>query len=196
MLGGDGLTFPQLRGWRASVDGSVEMADFRALYDHFYPLVWRWVARVGVPGDAREDVVQEVFLTIYGKLDTFEARSSMKTWVLAITVRVTQGYRRRRRTGPTGDGCEVDALPDRIAHPEAAAQQNEALGFLQQVLNELDDEKREVFILAELEQLSMNEIATLLAISSNTVASRLRLAREEVREAWERAKARDQWRLR
>jgi DNA-directed RNA polymerase specialized sigma24 family protein len=95
VLGGDGLTFPQLRGWRASVDGSVEMADFRALYDHFYPLVWRWVARVGVPGDAREDVVQEVFLTIYGKLDTFEARSSMKTWVLAITVRVTQGYRRR-----------------------------------------------------------------------------------------------------
>jgi RNA polymerase sigma-70 factor, ECF subfamily len=63
-------------------------------------------------------------------------------------------------------------------------------------LNELDEEKREVFILAELEQLSMNEIATLLAISSNTVASRLRLAREEVREAWERAKARDQWRLR
>jgi len=177
----------------------VETADFRALYDELCPLVWGWVARLGIPRDAIDDVVQEVFLTIYGKLDTFEGRSSLATWVFAITIRVARNYRRRRSAGASGDDSdfdELDALPAHVVHPEAAAEQTEALTLLQQILGELDVEKREVFVLAEIEQLSAPEIASILEISPNTVTSRLRLAREEVRAAWERAKARDQWRLR
>jgi len=176
----------------------VETGDFRALYEHFLPLVGRWVARLGIPRHALEDVVQEVFLTIYGKVDQFEERaeSSLRSWVFGVTIRVTRNYRRKRTAGPAGEDEKVDVVADAAANPEVAAQQTEVLTLLQQILNELDVEKREVFVLAELEQLSAPEIATLLEISSNTVASRLRLAREEVRVAWARAQARDEWRLR
>ncbi len=196
MLGEGSSTFPNARGWCNTVDGSVELAEFRALYDHFFPLVWRWASHLGVPRDARDDVVQEVFLTIHGKLDQFEARSSLKSWVFGVTVRVTRNYRRRKSTGPSGDGCEMDALPDEVAQPEAEAEHGEALTLLQQILNELDADRREVFVLAEFEQLSILEIAAVLHLNSNTVSSRLRRAREDVRAAWGRAKARDQWRSR
>ena len=197
VIGGDSLPFPQSRGWYTSPERTVDQADFRGLYEHFLPLVGRWVTRLGVPGHAIEDVVQEIFLTVYSKLDQFEARSSLRSWMFGVTIRVTRNYRRKRTTRPAGEQSEIDdAVADGIAHPEAAAAQTEALTLLQRILNGLDDEKREVFVLAELEQLSTAEIAMLLEINSNTVTSRLRLAREEVRAAWARAQARDEWRLR
>jgi RNA polymerase sigma-70 factor, ECF subfamily len=180
-------------------NGSVKTADFRALYEELCPLVWRWVARLGIPVHAIEDVVQETFLTIYAKFDAFEGRAALTTWAFAVTIRVTRNYQRRRSVGPVGDESDVeelDALPAEATHPETAAEQAESLSLLQRILNELDVDKREVFVLAELEQLSGPEIATILEISTNTVVSRLRVAREEVRAAWERANARDQWRLR
>lgn len=196
MFGGDSLQFPQSRGWCTSTDGSVDKADFRSLYEHFLPLVGRWVARLGIPPHALDDVVQEIFLTVYEKLDTFEGRASLRSWMFGVTIRVTRNYRRKRTTGPAGEGDDLDVVSDGVTHPEAVAEQTEALTLLQRILNELDLEKREVFVLAELEQMSALEIASLLEISSNTVASRLRLAREEVRAAWSRAQARDEWRLR
>jgi len=196
VLAGDSLSLPHSRSRCTATDDAAETTDFRALYDQFFPLVWKWAARFGIPRDALDDVVQEVFLAIHAQLGQFEGRSSLKTWVFGVTLGVTRNYRRKRTTGPAGDGCEMDSLPDSVAHPEAAAAHTEALSLLQRILNELDVEKREVFILAELEQLSLAEIATLLQISSNTVTSRLRLAREAVQMRWERAKARDQWRSR
>ncbi len=192
-------SFSQPRRRCTSSDGYVETADFRALYDELSPLVWRWVARLGIPAHAIDDVVQETFLTIYARLDAFEGRAALTTWAFAVTIRVTRNYRRRRSVGPVGDESDVeelDALPAEDAHPEAVAEHAESLTLLQQILNGLDVDKREVFVLAELEQLSAPEIATILEISTNTVASRLRVAREEVRAAWDRATARDQWRLR
>ncbi len=174
----------------------METSDFRSLYDHFFPLVWRWTTRLGVPRDARDDVVQEVFLTLHGQIDAFEGRSSLKTWVFGVTLGVTRNFRRRRSTSPAGESVEIDTVADDVDHPEAAAEHTEAVAMLQSILDGIDPDKREVFVLAELEQLTMSEIGELLQISSNTVASRLRLAREAVRAGWERAKARDQWRTR
>jgi RNA polymerase sigma-70 factor (ECF subfamily) len=172
-------------------------AEFHELYEEYFPLVWRWAARLGVPQHSLDDAVQEVFLTVYGRLDDFEGRSSLKSWIFAITFRVVRNFRRRRSSGPTGnDDAEVDSIAGGGVHPEAAATQNEAMTLLQSILDSLDDEKREVFVMAELEGLNATEIGHLLGVSSNTVASRLRHAREEVRAAWERAKARDAWRLR
>jgi len=197
VIGGDSLPFPQSRGWSTSHESPVSQADFRGLYEHFLPFVGRWVTRLGIPSHAIEDVVQEIFLTVYSKLDQFEGRASLRSWMFGVTIRVTRNYRRKRTTGRAGEEDAIgDAVAGGTAHPEAAAAQTEALTLLQQILNGLDDDRREVFVLAELEELSAAEIATLLEISSNTVASRLRLAREEVRAAWARAQARDEWRLR
>lgn len=174
-----------------------DRADFLEVYEQYFPLVWRWAARLGVPQHSLDDVVQEVFLTLYGRLDDFEGRSSLKSWVFGVTFGIVRNFKRRRSSGPAGDGgVEVDAIATEGVHPEAAVTQKEAVTLLQSILDGLDDDKREVFVMAELEGLNATEIGHLLGVSSNTVASRLRHAREQVRAAWERAKARDAWRLR
>jgi RNA polymerase sigma-70 factor, ECF subfamily len=182
----------------AEVAAAVEGQDFRSLYEEYFPLVWRWATRLGVMPSSLDDVVQEIFLTIYTRVDEFEGRSSLKTWIFGVTLGVTRNYRRRRGAGLTGDGSvELDAfVADGGPHPEAVAQQSEEMALLNTILDGLDDEKREVFVLAELEELSMTEIAQILGLNPNTVSSRLRLARQAVRAAWERAAMRDGWRLR
>ena len=67
---------------------------------------------------------------------------------------------------------------------------------VQSVLEELDDEKRAVFILAELEQLPAAEMAQALGLPINTVYSRLRLARAAFEAGLRRLKAKDEWRYR
>ena len=185
------------RSGRAEMGTRENSADFLELYEQYFPLIRRWAARLGVPQHSLDDVVQEVFLTLYGRLDDFEGRSSLKSWIFSVTFRVVRNFRRRRSTRPAGDDeSEVDAIAAEGVHPEAAATQSEAITLLQSILDGLDDEKREVFVMSELEGLNATEIGQVLGVSSNTAASRLRHAREEVRAAWERAKARDAWRLR
>lgn len=182
---------------RSDVGAAVSTQDFRALYDQFFPLVWRWAGRLGVPPQALEDVVQEVFLVVHGRLDEFEGRSTLKTWLFSVTLGVVRNFRRRRSTASIAGGAiEVETMPGLAPHPEAIAAQTETMEILQRILDGLDDEKREVFVLAELEEMTLQEIGTLLGISSNTATSRLRLAREAVKAAWERERARDRWRLR
>ena len=189
--------FSRPRSGRAEMGTSEDRADFLEFYEQYFPLVWRWAARLGVPQHSLDDVVQEVFLTLYGRLDDFEGRSSLKSWVFGVTFGVVRNFRRRRSSAPAGDdGVEVDAIAAEGVHPEATATQKEAITLLQSILDSLGDDKREVFVMAELEGLNATEIGHLLGVSSNTAASRLRHAREVVRAAWERAKARDAWRLR
>jgi len=201
-LYGRGTVVPEADGSRPAAPAPATTAgtrrDFRALYDEYFPVVWRWAMRLGVPASALDDVVQEIFLAIYMRIGEFEGRSSLKTWIFGVTLGVTRNFRRRRATRPTGDasGSELDAVPERAPHPEAVAQQSEEIARLQRILDGLDDEKREVFVLAELEGFSTSEIAEVTGATPNTVSSRLRLARQAVRTAWERADARDTWRLR
>lgn len=189
--------FSRPRRGPAEKDAREDRAAFLELYEQFFPLVWRWAARLGVPRCNQDDVVQEVFLTLFGCADEFEGRSSLKSWVFGVTFGVVRNFRRRRSSKPAGDGdVEVDAIAVEGLHPEAAATHGEAISLLQSILDGLDDEKRTVFVMAELEGFSAPEIGQLLGVNSNTVGSRLRHAREEVRAAWERARARDTWRSR
>jgi RNA polymerase sigma-70 factor (ECF subfamily) len=73
---------------------------------------------------------------------------------------------------------------------------SEASRLLHQLLDQLDDDKREVFILAELERWSIAEIAEATGVKQNTASSRLRLAREAFEDAAARLRSRDEWRLR
>ena len=187
----------QARTADASPSTKTALHDFRSLYEHYFPLVWRWATRLGIPHSALDDVVQEIFLAIFQHVDEFEGRSSLKTWIFGVTIGVTRNFRRRHTSGPIGDSSsELDTLLERAPHPEAIAQQTEALALLQAILDGLDEEKREVFVLSELEELTMIEISQIVGVSPNTVTSRLRLARQAVQAAWERAAARDRWRLR
>ena len=174
-----------------------EVPSFENVYDTYFPYVWRSVQRLGVPTAAADDVVQEVFMVVYRKLPEFEGRSTVKTWLYGITLRVARAYRLRSHRSTETQAIDAEQLraPD-DARPDERAENAQAARVVDALLRGLDDDQREVFVLAELEQLSIPEIADALDVKLNTVYSRLRLARAAFAEAAARYRARDDWRAR
>lgn len=167
-------------------------AAFDALYREHFRFVWRTVRRLGLDGSAVDDVVQEVFLVVHRRLGDFEGRSSAKTWLYGIVRRVVADHRRTLRRKPAlaavaAPSQDLDAMACEEQGPEASAEQAERVRLLHRLLAELDDDKREVFVLAELEGLTMAEIAEALDVNPNTIASRLRAARRDFEAALDRA---------
>ena len=169
------------------------VTEFDAFYEQFFPFVWRSIKRLGVADHAIDDAVQDVFLVVHRRLEEFEGRSSVRTWLFGIVLRVVRARRRsdmrKRRVGGVGFGDDVDTAPTRERDPHQAAERKQAVAILYRFLDQLDDEKREVFILAELEQMTAPEIAEALEVNVNTVYSRLRAARRAFEQAVARHKA-------
>jgi RNA polymerase sigma-70 factor, ECF subfamily len=185
---------------RAAVDGA--RPSFEALYDEHFALVWRTLRRLGVPEAQVEDAAQEVFLVVHRRLGDFEGRSSLKTWVCAIVARVASDARRAlRRKSPHTRSAEAAVDADTVADERAPdahdrTVRNEGVRLLHRLLDALDDDKRAVLVLAELEQMPVAEIAEALGENVNTVYARLRTARREFEQAALRERARDERRLR
>jgi RNA polymerase sigma-70 factor (ECF subfamily) len=163
-------------------------ADFETIYREHFRFVWRTVRRLGIEGALVDDVVQEVFVVVHRRLGDFEGRSAAKTWLYGIVRRVVADHRRTMRRKPLGtapEGEVLDAASAPEAGPEASAEQAERVRLLHRLLSGLDEAKREVFVLAELEGLTLAEIAEAIGANVNTVASRLRAARREFEAALE-----------
>jgi RNA polymerase sigma-70 factor (ECF subfamily) len=153
---------------------------FREVYAAHFGLVYRGLRRLGVPPALVEDAVQDVFLVVHRRWADFEGRSSVGTWVYGIVVRVAKDYRRAEaRHAARVERCaQLVALePDAESSPADAAERREANRILHAVLAELTEEHREVLVLAELEQLAVRQVATVLGIRERTCQRRLRAAR-------------------
>jgi len=185
----------------ASRDESPALV-FDDVYEEHFDFVWRSARRLGVHEGAVDDVVQDTFLVVHRRLADFERRSSLKTWIFGILLRVARDHRRHtRRKAPHSIRPEAPTDPETLTAatehgPHERAAQTEAVHALHAILDELDDEKREVFILSELEQMTAPEMAEVLRVNLNTIYSRLRAARQEFEQAVSRHRARDQWRYR
>lgn len=170
-------------------------AGFDAIYESMVDYVWSVVCRMGVPQADAEDVVQEVFVTVYRRLDEFERRARLKTWVFTIAMHLVQHYFRTHARKPgdraSAKGTEIQGLVDDQENgPANEIERKERYDALDWVLDQLDEAKRMVFVLAELEQLTLVEIGEIVGANPNTVATRLRAARQ----AFEKALARFQTR--
>lgn len=176
--------------------------SFARVYETHFAFVWRSALRLGTPEPNVADVVQEAFVVVYKRLPGFEARSSLRTWLFGIVVNVVRAHRRMLQTKqPHALRGDLRTDPESVAdgregQPDERAEKAEAARFVNVALESLDDDKRAVFVLSELEQMSAPEIAAALGIPLNTVYSRLRLARQEFGEAAARLRARDRWRTR
>lgn len=182
----------------ASADEHASVAErpsFDDVYREHFAFVWRSAKRLGVREASLDDVVQEVFVIVHRRLGDFEGRSSLKTWLFGIALRVARDARRsHQRKSPEGT-IDPDALKSNELGPSESAEKAEAVRLLHAILDELDDERREIFVMAELELLTMPEIAETLGINVNTAYARLRAARQSFEVALGRHRARDEWRL-
>jgi RNA polymerase sigma-70 factor, ECF subfamily len=140
--------------------------------------VWRCLKRFGVRESDLMDLTQKVFLTAFVKLPGFEGCSAITSWLFEICQRVASDYRRSApiRREVSLENAELERLSHEqdLVHASAAAQRRIA----EAVLAKLPEEQRLVFVLFEVEELSGDQIAELLALPVGTVRSRLRPARE------------------
>lgn len=194
-----------------SVAGSSELGDspprpttsgtgplvFERVYDEHVDAVWRSVRRLGVPELSADDVVQGIFLVVHRRLGEFEQRSSVRTWIFSIMIRAVADHRRSvRRKSPHwlqgGEPAELEHLPDvQGTTPYDAMVKAEAARTIEELLETLDQDKRAVFVLAELEQLTATEIAEATGITTQQVYSRLRAARTDFERAAARLRQRE-----
>jgi RNA polymerase sigma-70 factor (ECF subfamily) len=169
--------------------GRLELAPktqtFDAVYRQHFAFVWRNLRRLGIPPDALDDAAQEAFLVVHRRLEDFDGRVSIRSWLFGIVYRVALGQNRRLRRHQ-GHLPLSSTISCAAPGPHQQAQQAEAIRFLEGFLTGIDPAKRAVFILAELEQMSAPEIAAAVGARLNTVYSRLRTARVAFRAAVER----------
>lgn len=159
--------------------------DFGALYDASVAFVHRSARRLGVPEASVEDVVQEVFVVAFRRRAEFRGESTVRTWLYGIVLRTVRHHRRTAvRAGL--HGVLASSVPDHAregvaapaaTRPDRATEARDAYRTVLAALDRLDDDKREVFVLAELEEMPIVEIATLYGLKPNTAYSRVRLAR-------------------
>jgi len=170
------------------VAGGKVHPSLQEVYDQTLPFVLRKARRLGVGESDIDDLAQEVFLAVFRRLHDFEGRSSVRTWVLGILARLVQNYRRgQRRKGnehaQSKDVVDPEELADARADPSEFASRAQAWRVLCTLLDQLTDDKAAVFVMAELEGMTLREIAALMDTSIGTIASRLRVARTEFAHA-------------
>ena len=128
-----------------------------------------------------EDLAQETFLRAYRAFPRFDLdRARPSRWLLTIATRLALNEKRRR--GPTMETPELTEATT----PESESARHELGRAIERAIGQLSDEQRAVFVLAELHDLTLVEIAAALGIPTNTVKTRLFRAREQLRGRLER----------
>lgn len=163
---------------------STENLDVAAIVREHGPYVHRLLRRLGVAPADVDDAFQEVFVVVHRKLDSFQGRSSIRGWVYGICLHVGVRHRQRRRRAARQEvSGSIDDLAGTGPTPETTFRTAEARRLLDSFLDKLDDDKRAVFVLYELEGMPMHEVAALTNCAVPTAYSRLRIAREVVFDA-------------
>jgi RNA polymerase sigma-70 factor (ECF subfamily) len=158
---------------------------FAELVGELAPYVLRVLPRLGVAPSDVEDVSQEVLLAVHRGLPGFEGRSSTRTWVYGICLRVARNHRDRayvRRERPHAEPPAPEPHADAHA-AEPALDDKRLIARLDAALSSLSPEQRETFVLHALEDLDVKEIATAQDVSKFTVYTRLYAAQRRLR-AW------------
>ena len=163
---------------------AAAVPPFAQVYADHASFAWRSLRRLGVREADVEDVTQEAFVVVHRKLPEFDGRSSVKTWIFGICLRVASDHRRRAHVRREES---VEEVPDGVAQPEqgVALERRQARAVLDQILETLDEDKRTAFVLFELEQWPMAEVAEAMGCPLQTAYARLYAARKLVQQAAE-----------
>lgn len=164
---------------------SSEDLSFEALFEQYLSFVWRVLRTMGVPPADLEDVCQDVFVVVHRRLSDYRPDAAVTSWLYGICWRVVRDYRRRAHR--RYERQAHDELPttgtDGSQHQQAEA--SEAMESLSRLLERLDEDKRDVFVLYELEELPMKRVAEAVGCPLQTAYSRLHAARSQLRAVYQ-----------
>jgi RNA polymerase sigma-70 factor (ECF subfamily) len=157
---------------------TAEKSRLRRMVESDYDAVWRTVRFLGVPDANAEDAAQQVFCVAARKLDKIPEGAELR-FLLGTAWRVASEYRRAARRRPVASDEEVDQLVAPFPSPEQLLDEKRARAVLQAVLGAMPVDLRTVFVLYEIEGLTLPEVASATGIPVGTATSRLRRARAE-----------------
>ena len=177
-----------------------DLTAFEELTNRYAQQVYRLALRMLRQEQDAEDVTQQAFLSALENLDGFRGEASFSTWLLRITSHAALKVIRKRKglqlvsleqTTEPSDNYDSIPHPEYIADwrqsPAELAQQNETQRLLDQALDELDPKHRLVFLLHDVQGLSVKETARTLGLSEANTKVRLLRARLQLRERLTRA---------
>jgi RNA polymerase sigma-70 factor, ECF subfamily len=178
--GGRALAGEASRGAGHAPPTRTPTPSFRAVYAAYGQTVARWAARLGGPTADVEDITQEVFLVVDRRLPEFRGDSALPTWLFGITAKVAANERRRRKLRAWWFRFVPNAA-ERAPAPEGGAleqlETRERRVLFHRALERLAERQRRALVLFELEELSVDEVATLMGVRAGNVRVLLHRAR-------------------
>lgn len=174
----------------ASPSHAEEPLDFERVFRAHAAFAWRCLRRLGVAEKDVDDVCQEVFLVLHRKLREIDPPSSVRAYLYGICVRKASDHRRlarhhrERATDELDLRLVADAAPD--SGPMDPVEKKQGLATLDKALAALDEDKRAVFVLFEIEELSMQEVASAVDCPLQTAYARLYAGRKQIEAAFRR----------
>lgn len=157
---------------------AASVPDIATLYSQYASFVWRVLRGMGVGPATVPDAVQDVFVVVHRRYPEFDHRAKVRTWLFEIAYRVGRDYRRKQAKAHAM--LEVDdQFQSATRSPAEQLEQRERLEILHRALDRLEEPKRIVLVLADIEGMTAPEIAELTGVPLNTVYTRLRRARVE-----------------
>lgn len=171
-----------------SSPGRAAEERFRAIVTPHVEFVWRSLRRLGIRQSDLDDALQEVFVVTARRLEDIESGRE-RAFLFGIATRIASTRRRTLRRRPEDGEAGLLEEPAQELDPEELSELRQARPVLQQILDEMSDDCRAVFVLAELEEMTTRDISELLGIPQGTASSRLRSARETFHAAVRRLTA-------
>lgn len=163
---------------------------FDEVFRSHFRYVWNSLRRLGVRPADLEDLTHDVFVIVHRKGDQYDPERPLKPWLFAIAANCASDYRRKashRREFARDDIEMVDPTPSTLETLES----KERRLLVERALASVDESRLDVFVMHELDQVPMPEVALALGIPLNTGYSRLRLARADFAAAIKRLRAKE-----
>jgi len=160
----------------------------RFIVDRHYDFLWRTLRHMGVPDANAEDAVQQVLCVLARRLGQV-AKGAETSFLFSTAMRVASEARRAARRRPVSSDDDVDTLSAQVPPADELVDQRRAVLLLREVLDTLPEDMRIVFVLFEIQELTIEQIANLMEIPEGTAASRLRRGRERFQASVRRVQA-------
>ncbi|WP_418040290.1 RNA polymerase sigma factor [Paenibacillus xylanilyticus] len=178
---------------------TIDNYTLSCMMDDYGNDVWNYAYFLTRSTEQADEISQQVFIRAYSGIKHFRGECSLKTWLLTITRNTTFTYRKSRffRSSLWGETLPIESeqgpshiremTPAQYAHPSAEADviSREHVHEIWDIVMALPDKFREILLLHLKYELTMNEIAEMLRISTGTVKSRLSRGKDKVRKQWE-----------
>jgi RNA polymerase sigma-70 factor (ECF subfamily) len=151
------------------------------LYSRHHVRIYRFALRFLNDEAAAEDTVSEVFIDVWRQAERFEGRSQVTTWLLAIARNKALSLLRRRSAEELDDEV-AEFIEDPSDNPEVAMLKSQRASVLQDCLTQLSPAHREIVDLVYYHEKSVEEVAEIISVPTNTVKTRMFYARKRIGE--------------